>query len=131
VELNPADADRFGIAEGDLVGVSSPRGALQARARISGVRPGVVFVPFHYGYFDVDRDNRTPRAANELTITAWDPVSKQPIFKVAAVRIAKFADTDGTASPAPTVGGSAPLNASLPPTTGGPTAESTSHIEQG
>jgi ferredoxin-nitrate reductase len=26
------------------------------------------------------------RAANELTITVWDPVSKQPMFKLAAVR---------------------------------------------
>jgi ferredoxin-nitrate reductase len=92
VELNPDDAKRLGIADGDLVGVSSPRGAIQAPARICGVRPGVVFVPFHYGYFDVERGDRIPRAANELTITAWDPVSKQPIFKVAAVRIAKLAD---------------------------------------
>jgi anaerobic selenocysteine-containing dehydrogenase len=92
VELNPDDAKRLGIADGDLVGVSSPRGAIQAPARICGVRPGVVFVPFHYGYFDVERGDRIPRAANELTITAWDPVSKQPIFKVAAVRVAKLAD---------------------------------------
>jgi anaerobic selenocysteine-containing dehydrogenase len=92
VELNPGDAERLGIDDGDLVGVSSPRGAIQARARICGVRPGVVFVPFHYGYFDVERDDRVPRAANELTITAWDPVSKQPIFKVAAVRVTKLSD---------------------------------------
>jgi hypothetical protein len=45
----------------------------------------VVFVPFHYGYWD-DGDGR-PRAANELTITAWDPVSKQPVFKTGAVRV--------------------------------------------
>jgi hypothetical protein len=48
----------------------------------------VVFVPFHYGYWDRGApapDGGAPRAANELTITAWDPVSKQPLFKVAAV----------------------------------------------
>ena len=39
---------------------------------------GHVFVPFHYGYWD---DHQGPaRAANELTITAWNPVSKQPLF---------------------------------------------------
>jgi hypothetical protein len=60
-----------------------------APARLGGVRRGVVFAPFHYGYWDDGRaapDGR-PRAANELTITAWDPVSKQPMYKVAAVRV--------------------------------------------
>ncbi|MGC4796564.1 molybdopterin oxidoreductase family protein [Micromonospora saelicesensis] len=130
VELNPADAARFGIVEGDLVGVSSARGAIQARARLCGIRPGVVFLPFHYGYFDQDPTDRTPRAANELTITAWDPVSKQPLFKVAAVAVAKLADGRGVPSPAPTVGGSAPpADADVPPTVGGPAAEATSGKE--
>ncbi|MFI7598149.1 molybdopterin oxidoreductase family protein [Actinoplanes sp. NPDC049681] len=88
VELHPEDAAKLGIAEGDLVGIASRRGGIEARARISGIRPGVVFVPFHYGYFDINAEDRTPRAANELTLTAWDPVSKQPLFKVAAVRVA-------------------------------------------
>jgi anaerobic selenocysteine-containing dehydrogenase len=130
VELNADDAARLGIAEGDLVGVGSPRGAIEARARIGRIRPGVVFVPFHYGYLDVERDDRTPRAANELTITAWDPVSKQPLFKVAAVALAKLGDADGPA-PAPTVGGSAPVDPAVPPTTGGPAAEATARTEEG
>jgi hypothetical protein len=50
-----------------------------------------VFVPFHYGYWDtadgVGPGDGPGRAANELTLTAWDPVSKQPLFKVAAVRV--------------------------------------------
>ena len=37
------------------------------------------------------------RAANELTITRWDPVSKQPIFKTAAVRVERLAAGDGDA----------------------------------
>ncbi|MFD0783710.1 molybdopterin oxidoreductase family protein, partial [Micromonospora azadirachtae] len=99
VELNPADAGRLGIAEGDLVGIASPRGAVQARARLSGIRPGVVFLPFHYGWFDQEPEARTPRAANELTITAWDPVSKQPLFKVAAVAVTRLADGGGVPAP--------------------------------
>ena len=63
------------------VRVSSPRGSIVVPARLGGPREGVVFVPFHYGYWDVGDaagpDGR-PRAANELTITLWDPVSKQP-----------------------------------------------------
>ena len=92
VELAPADAERLGIAEGDLVRVESPRGRLEAPARLRGNREGVVFAPFHYGYWDEDRadpDGR-PRAANELTITRWDPVSKQPTYKVAAVRVERI-----------------------------------------
>jgi anaerobic selenocysteine-containing dehydrogenase len=85
VELSPEDAERLGIEEGRMVRVESPRGAVEGPARITGTRPGVVFVPFHYGYWD-DGDGR-PRAANELTITAWDPVSKQPVFKTGAVRV--------------------------------------------
>jgi len=91
-ELFPADAERLGISEGEPVRVSSPRGSIVVPARIGGPRAGVVFVPFHYGYWDID-DGAGPdgraRAANELTITLWDPVSKQPRFKVAAVKVEK------------------------------------------
>ncbi|WP_214407085.1 molybdopterin oxidoreductase family protein [Pseudonocardia lacus] len=125
VELSVADAARLGVAEGDLVRVRSPRGVIEAPARIGRGRDGVVFVPFHYGYWDTP-DGRSPdghpRAANELTITEWDPVSKQPLYKVAAARLAKVAD--GTRpSPAPTTTASAPARAgSVPPTAGGPEA---------
>jgi anaerobic selenocysteine-containing dehydrogenase len=89
-ELFPADAERLGIAEGDMVRVCSPRGEIVVPARLGGLRAGVVFVPFHYGYWDVNNGagpDGQPRAANELTITLWDPVSKQPRFKTAAARV--------------------------------------------
>jgi ferredoxin-nitrate reductase len=113
VELARADADGLGIGEGDWVRVTSPRGAVEAQARISGIRRGVVFIPFHYGYWDSgggEEPNGRPRAANELTITAWDPVSKQPIFKTAAVRVEKIEAGDGP-SPAPEQTASASLGA--------------------
>jgi hypothetical protein len=83
VELAHADAERFAIADGDMVRVVSPRGELEAQARVTAIREGVVFAPFHYGYWDESgaEPNGRPRAANELTITEWDPVSKQPLFK--------------------------------------------------
>jgi ferredoxin-nitrate reductase len=105
-ELAPADADRLGISEGDLVAVESPRGRVEARARLCGIREGLVFIPFHYGYWDEpegSEPNGRPRAANELTITRWDPVSKQPLFKVAAVRVEKLADAEGSPTQAPEV----------------------------
>lgn len=91
-ELSSEDAARLGIADGDLLRIESRRGWIEAPARLTAVRPGVVFVPFHYGYWDAGTgapEKDAPRAANELTLTAWDPVSKQPMFKVAAVHVAK------------------------------------------
>jgi anaerobic selenocysteine-containing dehydrogenase len=87
VEVSERDATRLGVSEGDLVRVESPRGRVEAPARVTGIKEGVVFVPFHYGYWDREGRNGHDRAANELTITLWDPVSKQPIFKTAAVRV--------------------------------------------
>src|SRR5262249_14784066 len=50
VEVNPLDAERLGLAEGEAVQVSSRRGTVQLPARLrSGVPPGMVFVPFHWG----------------------------------------------------------------------------------
>lgn len=91
VELSAEDAARLDISENDLVELRSPRGAVRARARICDIRPAVAFLPFHYGYWDSHGKTRHRRAANELTITEWDPVSKQPLFKTAAVRVAKVA----------------------------------------
>jgi anaerobic selenocysteine-containing dehydrogenase len=107
VEVSPQDARELGISEGDLVRVESVRGAVEVQARISGTRPGAVFLPFHYG--DADSDGRS-RAANELTITAWDPISKQPTFKNGAVRITRLAAGDGPA-PAPETTASARVTA--------------------
>ena len=92
VELSGADAERLGVSDGQMLRVSSPRGTVELAARIGGAREGVVFIPFHYGYWDVGDDagpDGRPRAANELTMTIWDPVSKQPQLKTAAVKVEK------------------------------------------
>jgi anaerobic selenocysteine-containing dehydrogenase len=87
VQISAADAERYGIREGDLVEVASRRGRVRGPARVGGILDGHVFVPFHYGTWD---DASRPRAANELTLSGWDPVSKQPHFKFAAVSIARM-----------------------------------------
>lgn len=83
----------LGAAEGDLVDVVSPRGRLRARLRVNPIRPGTVFVPFHYGYWDTTGvgpgDGDVGRAANDLTVSDWDPVSKQPLFNTSAARLEK------------------------------------------
>jgi formate dehydrogenase alpha subunit len=79
VEINPADARRLRLEEGDLVKISSRRGEIEIAARVTPrVPPGTVFVAFHF--------REAP--ANRLTIAALDPVAKIPEFKVCAVKIA-------------------------------------------
>jgi len=113
-ELSATDAAVHDITDGDLVDVISPRGRVRAPARVTGIRSGVVFVPFHYGYWDAgDDDGEHRRAANELTITHWDPVSKQPIYKTAACRIEKVAD--GADRPVPADGPSTQVTEELRP----------------
>jgi ferredoxin-nitrate reductase len=99
VQVSAADAQDHGIIEGDVMEVVSRRGTIQARARIGEIEAGHVFVPFHFGYWD-GKGSRS--AANELTITGWDPVSKQPHFKYAAVklvRVKKGSDEDTAVLP--------------------------------
>ncbi|MCP2253166.1 putative molibdopterin-dependent oxidoreductase YjgC [Prauserella aidingensis] len=118
VELSPGDAEALDVAEGDLVRVESRRGAMEAPARVGRGRDGTVFLPFHYGYWDTAGSDGQSRAANELTQTEWDPVSKQPLFKVSAVRVTKLAPGRGCA-PAPTTTASAPHDPAAVPATRG------------
>jgi hypothetical protein len=87
VQLNELDAQELGLSNGDFARVESRRGMIEGAVRIGGILPRHVFIPFHYGNWD---DDSRPRAANELTLTEWDPVSKQPHFKYAAVKITKI-----------------------------------------
>lgn len=82
-QINPEDAARMGIEEGDLVKMSSRRGHVQVRLTVTdAVPPGVIYMTFHYH----------ESAVNLLTIGALDPVTKTPEFKVCAVRIDKLAE---------------------------------------
>jgi anaerobic selenocysteine-containing dehydrogenase len=120
VELSAADAAARGIEEGDWVRVASPRGAIEVRARVGNVMDGAVFAPFHYGHWEPGPDlgggheDAGRRLANELTMTVWDPVSKQPTFKTAACQVVRLRAGDGP-SPAPTTTASAPDTDRPPP----------------
>ncbi|HEX4807555.1 MAG TPA: molybdopterin oxidoreductase family protein [Bryobacteraceae bacterium] len=81
VELHPAVAQTYGIAEGDNVALTTRRGTAIAKAQLTPlIRMDTVFVPFHFA---------ANGRANLLTNPALDPVSRMPEFKVCAVRIAK------------------------------------------
>ncbi|BGP48863.1 hypothetical protein JCM10450v2_004742 [Rhodotorula kratochvilovae] len=92
VQISDEDAAALGVKEGDMILVESARGSLEGPAKIGEISKGDVFVPFHYGSADQDNERgktMRSRAANELTLSAWDFVSKQPTFKGGAVRIKK------------------------------------------
>jgi len=87
VEIHPTDAQQYVLEEGDTVIVESIRGGARVQVKLSRkIRPGMVFMPFHWG--DLFAPNV---AANRLTNDALDPISKEPEYKACAVRVLKAA----------------------------------------
>jgi ferredoxin-nitrate reductase len=85
VELHPQDARRCGVQDGDFVELTSRRGKLVAQARVTAeIASGTCFVPFHWG-----RRMGFYKCVNNLTLDAFDPTSKEPELKAAAVRVKK------------------------------------------
>jgi anaerobic selenocysteine-containing dehydrogenase len=75
-DVHPADARKIGVRDGEMIMVESRRGSLEARARLTAtMQRGQVFLPMH-----------DPRV-NRLTLSAFDPLSRQPSYKHCAVRI--------------------------------------------
>ena len=82
LELNPEDAEKLGISEGEEVSVASRRGELKVKTTVTDrVGSGVLFLPFHF----------LESNANILTNPAFDPIAKIPEFKVCAVSLKKAA----------------------------------------
>jgi len=78
VFMNPGDAEEMGVRDGDFVRISSRRGTIETRVRLSHRdTPGTCFMPFHF----------REAAANLLTIDEIDPTGKIPEFKFCAVSI--------------------------------------------
>ena len=80
VEVNIEDAKAKGIKNGDDVLLETPRDKMVFQAKVSDVcRPGLIFVPWYDAQLMI----------NKLTLNAVDAGSKQPEFKICAVRISK------------------------------------------
>lgn len=79
LEMNPVDAEQLGLAPHDRVEVISARGRVsKVELRITEiVAPGQVFLPFHF----------VESNANQLTQSAFDPISREPNYKQCAVRV--------------------------------------------
>jgi len=88
LEIQRADARKYGIQDADFVEIISRRGKVMAQCRVTEeIAQGTCFLPFHWG-----REQGFFKAANNLTSTARDPVSRQPELKACAVRVRKVQD---------------------------------------
>jgi len=84
VEIHPHDAAALGIVADSWVIVESQRGRMRARAQLTHVvSPGQVFIGMH------------TKETNQLTLAAFDPLSRQPAYKHCAVRIYREGGSDG------------------------------------
>ncbi len=81
VEMHPQLATKLAVANGDLITVESRRGEITLPAMVvTTIRPDTIFIPYHWP---------GRKSANQLTISAQDPISKIPEYKVCAVRARK------------------------------------------
>lgn len=84
-EMHPRLAAKLGVVDGEQVTVTSRRGSMILPAHVvETIRPDTVFIPYHWP---------GTKAANQLTNRAYDPISKMPEFKVAAVRVEGAGDS--------------------------------------
>ena len=91
IEIHPKLAERHGIADGDWVTAETRRGQCTLQAQVvATIRPDTIFIPYHWA---------GRKSANQLTISAQDPISKIPEYKVCAVRIRKSAAPATEAAP--------------------------------
>ena len=85
VDLNPADATLYGIAQGDFVELSTPQGAIQVKANVTELaRPGVAHMYHDYPEADVN---------SLLPGDYLDPISGFPGFKASLCAVKKMAPT--------------------------------------
>lgn len=78
VEINPSDLEALGAEDGQMLRVSTRRGSIVARAAATKkVKPGRIWMPFHFA----------ESSANELTIDAYDDISKTAEYKVCAALV--------------------------------------------
>jgi anaerobic selenocysteine-containing dehydrogenase len=85
LEMNPRDARHLGLKAQDRVDVVSQRGRVRdVELRVTEtIAPGQVFVPFHYAEAN----------ANQVTQSAFDPISREPNYKQSAVRVERTVAT--------------------------------------
>ncbi len=86
LSMNAADMARRNLADGDIVKATSRRGSLVVRVRQSpDILPTQTFLPMHWGSRFMNG-----LGSNALTSGVFDPVSRQPELKHAAIKVEKL-----------------------------------------
>jgi formate dehydrogenase major subunit/formate dehydrogenase alpha subunit len=81
-EINPDDAATLGITSGDWLRVTSRRGEVKVRAKVTErSRLGSIFMTFHH----------QTAMTNDITSSHRDPITGTPEYKSCAVRIERSA----------------------------------------
>ncbi|MDW7693184.1 nitrate reductase [Flammeovirgaceae bacterium SG7u.111] len=79
-KLSPYDAQKIGVVDGDMIEVKSGFGSIKGQVEVSNNEtPGVIFAAFYDPKFLI----------NKVVSSAYDPVSKEPEYKVTAVNANK------------------------------------------
>jgi formate dehydrogenase major subunit len=83
LQINSADARKYGIDDQQLVWISSRRGKVLVRAQVTDrANEGAVYMTYQWWV----------GACNELTADHFDPVSKTPEYKYTAARLESIKD---------------------------------------
>ena len=101
VEINPRDAEKIGVRDGQMVWVYGPEGNSKAKMQAmvtQRVGQGVAFMPFHFGghWQGGDQRSKYPQgtdpvvlgeSVNQITTYGYDPVTYMQETKVTLCRI--------------------------------------------
>lgn len=88
MEMHPQLAKTLGIQDGDWATAETRRGSMTLKAQVvATIRPDTIFIPYHWAGV---------KSANQLTISAQDPISKIPEYKACACRVRKAAQPEYT-----------------------------------
>jgi formate dehydrogenase alpha subunit len=82
-EINPLDADRLQLEDGDRIKITSRRGNVKTKITVTdNSQVGTVFIPYHFAEVPV----------NQLTLNSLDRLSRSPQYKICSVKVEKCGD---------------------------------------
>jgi formate dehydrogenase alpha subunit len=79
-EIHPGDAARLGIVDLDEIEISSRRGTVQLRAKLTDrSQIGTIAIPYHFAEVPI----------NNLTLNHLDRLSRSPQYKICAIKVSR------------------------------------------